>query len=168
MSTSVVRSASERLSAVVAHRPRLVALALSRGAGDEAEDVAQEALLRVALRRDVDLERVAPYLSKVVANLCNDLHRRARAGEVLAVHRGLHPRERGFDETLCDRAEAQEAAVLLGKVLPSDLLEVAYRLAHGATSQQVADGRGESEPALRARLRRAFLQVRREVGQWRR
>ena len=80
---------SSRWDLVLVHRPRLVALARRCGAGDDAEDVAQEALVRAATFERLDPERAGAFLSAVVARLVTDRHRRVARDLVLRGHARL-------------------------------------------------------------------------------
>lgn len=158
-----------RWAAVAPHRSRLVGLARSRGAGDRSEDVAHTAMMRAVERSNLRVEDPWPYLATIVVNLCRDLHARDDRERRLSAHRGLLPRARDATERIHDLDEARNAAAVLRADLSRELLRDCYRLALGhATYHQLASERQESEPKVRAEVRRAYLRVRAIVSQWRR
>lgn len=88
-------------------RERATRVALARGAArDDVDDIVQEALARVAAMPNVDLARVGPLVTVVVANLVTDAYRSAarasRAAPRLAEHASRPP-----EEEILDRAEAR-------------------------------------------------------------
>lgn len=94
-------------SALLAHRDRAVRVAAARcGSREEAEDVVQEAFARIAAMPDVDVDRIGPLLSSVVANLAADLHR-ARTRASRHRHRLLHPVPPVPEDVVCEKAEAR-------------------------------------------------------------
>ena len=82
---------SERWALIAPHHRRLVRMARRRVPTlQDAEDCAQEALVRCARVSDLDETRVAPLLSAITKRVCADWHRRA-ARERRAVVRCAHP-----------------------------------------------------------------------------
>jgi DNA-directed RNA polymerase specialized sigma24 family protein len=159
---------ADRWAAVAVHRQRLVRYARSRGARDDADDIAQQAMVNAVQRPGLRLDDPLPYLMKVVVNLCRDSFAQEGRRRFLASHRGLLVRPRDPADELCERAEAWAAVEQLSDLLPADLVRVCYRLANAtATWHQIAAERGDSEPQLRSRIRRAYVTVRRQVRQWR-
>lgn len=148
---------------VLAHRPRLVALARQCGAGDDAEDVVQEALVRAATFDRLDPDRVGAFLSTVVARLVVDRHRRAARDYLLSRHARLISRPRDFADEVCDRDEARWAVRLVAAQLPSALHALLASRARGASWHDLAAQYGEAAPALEARTRRALLDIRRRI-----
>lgn len=71
------RRARRRLGALAPHWRSLVALAKQKGAGQDAEDIATEALLRAAWSDTLDDRAPLRFLQRTVQNLVIDCHRRA-------------------------------------------------------------------------------------------
>ena len=93
---------------VLTHRTRLLRLASVCGAGpQDAHDIVQEAMIRVATQHRVDPERVAGLLTTVVSRLVIDGHRDSIRRRGLAQQRALGALPRaGPEDDACDRAEA--------------------------------------------------------------
>jgi RNA polymerase sigma factor (sigma-70 family) len=93
--------------ALLDQRERAVRVARARcGSPTEVDDCVQEAMTRIAAMPDVDVERVGPLLSTVVANLAMDGHRvrsRARRHQ----HRVAALVQPSHDSDVCDVAEAR-------------------------------------------------------------
>lgn len=150
----------QRWASLLPHRDSVVRLARSHGAGADAEDVAQEALLRAASHAGLDLGRAKSYLAKIAANLVVDLHRRSTKEERLRLHAGLAPSPQVDSEMVEDRDLAQRASRLVSGMAP-DLRTILFLRRDGATWSQV--GRTLGEPPARAemRYRRAVSPLRR-------
>lgn len=99
-----------RWELLLPHRDRILRLARSRLSGDlEAEDCAQEALLRAASFAGLDENRVGPFLTTVTLRLCADVHRRAERHRRL-VRAAWPETATGPEETVC--ASSEEAWML--------------------------------------------------------
>ena len=73
-----MRARPELWAALLAERDRAERVARARcRSRQDAEDCAQEAMARVAAMPDVDLTRIGPLISTVVAHLAVDTHRYA-------------------------------------------------------------------------------------------
>lgn len=98
----------QRWSLVLPHREHLLAIARRRCASDEdAEDVVQEAMLRVAQFEQLDPARVEAMLTSVTTRLAVDLHRareRARRYQPRLVH--VPEQQAPPDEAALDTGEA--------------------------------------------------------------
>ncbi|MEV0597375.1 RNA polymerase sigma factor [Nonomuraea cavernae] len=147
----------------MAHRPRLVALAARMGAGADAEDVVQDALLRTATFAGLVEERAWPFLATVTARLVVDHHRRTARDQALRHHAALMPRPHGFEDAVADWDEARRAATLIARLGPEIRHLVRLRM-EGATWVQIGVARGESAAAVEMRYRRATAPVRRAVN----
>ncbi|MFG3437638.1 RNA polymerase sigma factor [Nonomuraea sp. NPDC047897] len=147
----------------MAHRPRLLALAARMGAGADAEDVVQDALLRTATFAGLEEERAWPFLATVTARLVVDHHRRTTREQVLRRHAALMPRPSGFEDAVADWDEARRAATLIALLDPEIHRLLRLRM-EGATWAQIGVARGESAAAVEMRYRRATAPVRRAVG----
>lgn len=156
-------SPAQRWAALLAHRDSLVRLARRRGAGNDAEDIAQEAMLRAAVRPELDLARVKSYLAKIVTNLVTDLHRRAAKEETLRLHAGLLPRPPDADEEVEQRQLAQHAARLVSGLAP-DVRRILSRRGDGASWPQISAELGERRAAIEMRYRRAVLPLRQQLA----
>lgn len=153
-----------RWSAVIAHRERLVRLARVKGAGDEAEDVVQEALLRAATFPELDHERAWPFLSAIVVRRVVDLHRQTARERNLLRHAALAPAvSSGFETELCDRDEARWVAREFLKHAPPALLSIIRRRLAGTPWQEIAADSRQSPSALETRVRRAMADFRRSL-----
>ena len=148
---------------LAAYRPRMLALAVRQGAGPDAEDVVQEALLRAATFERLDQQRPWPFLAAVTARLVADHHRRAARDHALRRNVGLAAAPIAFEDDLADRHEAVHAARLLARVVPAEITEVVWRRAGGASWQQLAAEYQQTARALETRARRALLEVRRRI-----
>ena len=96
----------DRWALVTPHRSRLVALVRRHCANaDDAEDCAQEALLRAVSMPNLDAARVGPLLTVIAMRLAADTHRH-RARQRRAGARIAEPEERSVEEVIGDRAEA--------------------------------------------------------------
>ncbi|MEU9857884.1 sigma-70 family RNA polymerase sigma factor [Streptomyces sp. NPDC047974] len=152
--------AARRWELLLPHQDRLRGLAWMRlSSRQDVEDCVQEAMLRAALHRDLDEDRVGPFLTSVVLRLCVDVHRhRERSRRHL--HR-LHPEPaQGPEETVCVAAEAawllqqvrrlggRERDIILARIEGTSTREAAGRL---GISVKAAEG---AFTRARARLRR--------------
>jgi RNA polymerase sigma-70 factor (ECF subfamily) len=156
-------TAAQRWAALVTHRESVVRLARRRGAGADAEDVAQEALLRAASHPGLDLARAYSYLAKVASNLVIDMHRRSAREQQLRTHAGLIPRPCPSDEDVEERDLARHAARLVSN-LPPDLRSILFLRRDGATWSQVGAQLGQRPTTAEMRYRRAMLPLRRQLG----
>jgi RNA polymerase sigma-70 factor (ECF subfamily) len=102
-------SRSELWQAVIAERERAERVARSRcSSRQDAEDCVQEAMVRVVAMSDVDVARVGPLLSTVVANLAADTHRsRSRAARAEPRLRPAAISQPSPEEDVCDALEAR-------------------------------------------------------------
>ncbi|MEU8323848.1 sigma-70 family RNA polymerase sigma factor [Nonomuraea sp. NPDC048881] len=153
----------QRWHVLMAYRPRLLALALRMGAGADAEDVVQDALLRTATFAGLEEERAWPFLATVTARLVVDHHRRTARELVLRRHAALMPRPHGFEDAVADGDEARRAAPLIALLDPEIRHVVRLRM-EGATWGQIGVARGESAAAVEMRYRRATAPVRRAMN----
>lgn len=162
---SEVIKRDELWDALVLERDRAVRVARSRGAPpDDVDDVVQEATARVAAMEDVDVARVGPLLTVVVANLVTDQHRTrvrsARLEKRLAAQL-LHASSP--DEAVCDDAEARWLHSVAAELLSEQdrrVLELrAQGLSVGASAEALGVTYKAAERALaraRARMKKAW------------
>jgi len=141
-------------AAVLEHEDRVRRVARSRcRTPQDAEDCAQEAMARVAAMPDVDLDRIGPLLSTVVANLAVDGHRAAgraaRAEPKIAVLPGPTP-----EDALCDAAEARWLWASRHR-LPDRERQVLELRAQGRTVAETAAALGVTYKAAESAYTRA-------------
>lgn len=103
-------------------RPLLIRIAGGRCTSTaDPEDVVQEALVRGAEYRNLDLARLRQFLVAIVIRLCADEARRARIAGRMAGHpRLLPPATEDPAEFACDRAEARWIMRRLANLSPRD------------------------------------------------
>jgi RNA polymerase sigma factor (sigma-70 family) len=152
----------ERWESLLPHRDSVVRLARSRGAGADAEDVAQEAMLRAASNPGLDLGRVRSYLAKIAANLVIDLHRRSVKEQQLRAHTALEPCPQAESEAVEDRDLARQATRIVSGLAP-ELRTILLLRRDGATWSQVGRTLGEPPATAEMRYRRAVLPLRRRL-----
>ncbi|MEU6731884.1 RNA polymerase sigma factor [Streptomyces physcomitrii] len=154
--------AAERWELLLPHRERLYRLARLRLTGhQDVEDCVQEALLRAAAYRDLDEERVGPFLTSITLRLCVDVYRRReRTRKLLHQHSFVPETASGPEEAACaaaegawmlqqvQRLEGQEREVILARIEGTSTREAAGRL---GISIKAAEG---AFTRARARLRR--------------
>jgi DNA-directed RNA polymerase specialized sigma24 family protein len=152
---------------VIGYRKRLLALAASKGAGPDTEDVVHEALLRAVSFERLDEQRAWPFLAAVTVRLVVDHHRRSARDHALSHHAGLTAVPLTFEDDLADRYEALDAARLLAQLAPPEVARIVRRRADGASWQQLAAEYGETARALETRTRRTLLAIRCRIIRWR-
>lgn len=152
-------------AALLQQRERALRVARARCASaQDAEDCVQEAMVRVAGMSQVDLARVGPLLSTVVANLAVDGHRsRARAAKAHARMQGWRRTEPPVDEQVCDEHEARWLWSRCGGLAVQDRRVLELR-AQGLTVTQTAEALGLTYKAAEASLTRARSRLK---GIWR-
>ena len=152
----------ERWRLLAPYRSRLIGLAVSRGARLDAEDVAQEALLRAAVSQVLDETRPWPYLAAIVTNLARDRYRRSTRDLTLHQHRGLVARDSSVEDDVAHRDDVVSALKALVDMVPMETVVMAWRrYADGATWHEVGREFGRSGSAVESQVRRAMLRVRR-------
>lgn len=154
--------ATARWEALAPHRQRMVRLARRLGAGNDAEDIAQEALLRTARIPRLELDRAHSYLAKVTANLVTDAHRRAARDRALQHHAALAACPERVDEDVIDRDLARHAAQLVSRLAPP-VREILRLRQAGATWPQVGARLGQSPASTEMRYRRAMTDLRQRL-----
>jgi len=147
---------------IIVSRYRVALLShATRALGDRAaaEDAVQEALLR-AYRRIGSLDgdyRVSAWLHRILANVCNDEHRRrareARLGERWSVW--VAPAAPSPAEAIESRDEARHVARALGALRPTYREALILRDLRGLGYDDVAAVAGVTEDNARARVHRA-------------
>ena len=143
-------------------RDRLVRLARTKGLSKaEAEDVAQETLVRALVSNVLDQSFLPAWTTVVARNLCSDQHR-SMARIILSpdvIARG-EAETVSMMETVEDTLSARRIEGLVNK-LPSPQREVIEGLGRGQSIAQIAQSRGASKRSIEAHLLRARRRLRR-------
>ena len=152
-------SAEARLRHVWPKWPRLVRLAISRGAGPhDSEDLASESILRAAESECLDCAQDAwPYLARTLVNLMTD-HYRRDVRESRAQHRASEmPRQRCLEEDVVNRATAAHELRRLSALesLETVRLVIDY-VGDDLTWEELSYRHGISATAGRKRVTRAL------------
>ncbi|MCE7002101.1 sigma-70 family RNA polymerase sigma factor [Kibdelosporangium philippinense] len=124
-------------------RPSLLRIAASRCQGIlDPEDIVQEAFLRGAQARHLELKSLRPFLVTVIQRLCVDEARRRAVAGRLGMHpRLLPPASEDPAELACDRAEARWLADRSAGLSPSDRRLLSL-LTTGRAPKEIADELG--------------------------
>lgn len=154
-----------RWELVLPHRAYLASIALRRGMSwHDAEDCAQEAMLRAVGFPDLDETRVAQFLATTTKRLCVDRHRvhvrDARLGARLVP---WHVDEPSPEERACERDEAAWVVAHLEALPESQRAALAAR-AEGLSGHEIAARLGLSYKAVESLLSRARAYVRTAVA----
>ena len=150
-----------------AHRPRLVALAYRMlGSASEAEDVVQDAFVRVHTAAPADVRSPAAYLTTIVTRLCLDRLKAARTAReaylgpwlpepVLTVDAASDP------HTMVEQHESITLAflVLLESLTPQERAVFLLRDVFGYSYAEIAHTLGASVANCRQVLHRAKAQI---------
>ena len=157
--------ASRRWQLVLPHRQYLVRIAVSRGMSrDDAEDCAQEAMIRCVGFANLDEERVLAFLATTTARLAVDRHRlNARDAKIEARLGRWYVDEPSPEEDTCDRGEASWLATHISRLPDSQRTALAAR-AEGLSCQEIATRMGVSYKSVEALLSRARAYVRSAVA----
>lgn len=140
---------------VAPHRDRLVRMARRRvGNAQDAEDIASEALLRVATFPTLDHARVGEMLTTVTVRLCADLAYR-RGVEARALPKIVEAASDPF-ESLLDDAEARFLATVPLTKIERTLLVARI---HGLYPSEVAASLGLTVPSAKRALDRARAKI---------
>lgn len=128
-----------RWSLVLPHRERLVHIARRRlpNAAD-AEDCANEALVRAAGFRNLDQRRVGQFLTTTVIRLCVDHHRARMRAERMMTRNFQAPFDPGPEDVVCDRAEARWLLAQAHRLRGRER-QVMLARAAGRSTRQAAD-----------------------------
>jgi RNA polymerase sigma-70 factor (ECF subfamily) len=126
----------------------------------EAEDIAQDALLRAWRRRSTlrDAERRTPWLATIVRNEAFRQHARFRPDPIAAIEQ---QQEGAEDEQVVATVELADLHAALKRLNDRDrrLLELRYR--EDLTQAAIADRLGIPEGTVKVRLHRARNRLRR-------
>ena len=154
---------------VARHRPAAVRAAIRLGAGPDADDLVQEALVK-AYRRLGDYRGESPFnrwLLAIVANETRNLHRSRRrrdeAGMRAAVLAGSGPAASADEEVVA----AENRQVLLGAVRElseTDRRVVTYRYLLGLSEAETAAAMALPKGTVKSRASRALAKLRTRLG----
>jgi RNA polymerase sigma factor (sigma-70 family) len=145
------------------HRDRILRLARRRLSGDqEAEDCAQEALLRAASFSGLDESRVGPFLTTVTLRLCADVYRRAERSRRIAqaAHTAWPDVPLGPEETVCATAEEAWMLAQVHRLAGREHQVMLARL-NGMSNREFARRHGISLKAAESAFTRARARLRR-------
>lgn len=149
----------------VRHAPDAVRLAyLLTGDRDLAQDVAQDAFIRVAGRfRHLRFPDAFPaYLRKTVVNRCMSLHRRGRVERAYVARESGRRPEEGADPPDLGTRDQLRAAL---RTLPiRQRIAIVLRYYHDLSEQQVADALDCSPAAARSLVLRGMTTLREQIG----
>ncbi|UFN47841.1 sigma-70 family RNA polymerase sigma factor [Roseomonas sp. OT10] len=143
----------------VRHLPRLHAIALRiTGRAAEAEEVAQEAMLRAwqqAARFDPDRAQVGTWLYRIAANLAIDRVRRAGAAPLDEVAEAVADPQPGPEEVLATKQRDARLAAALAGLPARQRAAIALAYDQGMSGAEAAAALSVSTRALEGLLRRA-------------
>ncbi len=154
--TGPVPAPAAGLEAVfLANRDKLVRFLTARGAGDAAEDLAQDLWLKLSARTDGPIGSPLAYLYRAADMLMIDRYRARRQAEARdeAWGGGRPDQEPAADRTLAARQEVAEVAALLATLGPRK--EAVFRRVRidGVAQRQVAEELGISISTVESDLR---------------
>lgn len=156
LSASTAESASDDdlWHAMALHRPVLMRVALAGGVcRQDAEDCVHEAMLKAATFKDLDRDRLLPFLVTVVKRVVVDHHRTTERRLRLT---GTAPAdvEQSHEHVVCDAAEAAWLGRQLPLLTPREREVLTHRL-QGASTRQIADRYSLSPKTVETLLARA-------------
>jgi RNA polymerase sigma factor (sigma-70 family) len=154
-----------RWQVVLPHRQYLVRIALSRGMSrEDAEDCAQEAMVRCVGFAGLDETRVQAFLATTTARLCVDRYRVHAHDTRVGVKLGpWYLDEPSPEEATCDRSEASWVARHV-ESLPAQQRAALVAKAEGLSGVEIAARMGLSYKAVESLLSRARAYVRAAVA----
>jgi RNA polymerase sigma-70 factor (ECF subfamily) len=149
------------------HAAPVIALAAHiLGDRAEAEDVAQDAMLRVWVNapRWKPLARFRTWLTRIVVNLCLDRHRRAPWVGLDAAGEIVDPAPGPQAQREADESERRTAAAI-AKLPPRQRAAIALTYGEGLSNAQTADILDTSVSAVETLLSRAKDNLRRTLAE---
>ena len=148
------------------HRERVRHLAYRLlGQWDDADDVAQEALLRVqrAAAAYQPTARFTTWLHRIVVNLCRDVQRR-RARQAQRLDAVAPPVDDDATPALEADETARRVADAVAQLAPRQRTALILHRYEGLSHQQIAEVTGDSPAAVESLLVRAYARLRRELA----
>lgn len=150
-----------RLQALAAYHHVLAALARRLGVGDDAEDIASDAVLLTALRGRVHTDEPLPYLQRVVRNLVVDRFREWAHQQRPDLCAGTSPWQPAIDDEIAARDLAHRVLCRLRATEgPVTAWLVWRRLVDGLSWQDLATEVGLSVSSVQSRVWRAVQRLR--------
>jgi RNA polymerase sigma factor (sigma-70 family) len=145
----------KRWNAVLEHRDRALRVARARLSDPyDVDDCVQEGMTRVVAMPGLDLGRVGPLLSTVVANVAADTHRQhMRSARLRAKVTWSERPSAPHDEPVCDAAEARWLLAQLDGLAPRERAVLELR-ASGRSMAQTAAELGMSYKAVESAFTR--------------
>lgn len=138
--------------------------ALTASSRDEAEDIAQDALLKAVRaldRYDPSRGTLEAWLWRIVANTARDATRRERARAAIVQRLGLdRPRIRSVEDEAIDRASTTEVIAAIRRLAPRDREILALRFGSGLDTAGVGAAVGLSAESARRAIGRALERAR--------
>ena len=152
------------------HQDKALALAYrTLGNWDQAEDIVQEAFLRVhkAARRYRPEAKFTTWFYRIVVNLCLDEKRRSRrTGLNIADLPEQQSTDRGDDPSavLEQNERARKVQQALARLNKRQRMTVVLHRFQGMSHQQIAEVTGWSKSAVESLLVRAYQNLRRDLA----
>jgi RNA polymerase sigma factor (sigma-70 family) len=149
MTTAHAGGLSARWDAVLEHRERALRVARARLSDPyDVDDAVQEGMARVVAMPNLDLDRIGPLLSTVVANVAIDTHRKySRWSRLEARLTSTEVAAQVHDEPVCDAAEARWLHTQLQSLAPRERAVLELR-AEGRSVAETASLLGISYKAV--------------------
>ena len=149
------------------HQDKALALAYRLlGRWDLAEDIAQEAFLRVhrAAKRYRPDAKFTTWLYRIVVNLCLDQKRRAKLAPAALGDQGPEPSVAPAADRLEARERAERVRCALDALPERQRTAVVLHRYQGLSHREVAEATGWSESAVESLLVRAYARLRQELA----
>lgn len=150
-----------RLHQLAPFWPQLARMAARRGAGQDAEDIATDAIIRAAWSPTLDEQTPLPYLQRIVQNLVVDRYRDAKHRHRVGWEPTTLPRQREIDDHVADSDLAIQA---LRRLLATEghltLLLVWRRVVDEKSWSELAAETGMSPSQVQSRVWRAIRALR--------
>lgn len=158
-------STTGRWLQVWGHRERLIRLARRRSVcQQDAEDAADEAILRAVQSRGIDPARLGSWMTSVTVRLCIDRHRQLARLTTEPTEQSDVRVQVPVDEHVCDQAEAAWVARQAAELLPERQAAALWLRAQGLTVAEVSRALGVSYRTAESLLGRARRSLRGAIG----
>src|SRR4051812_12159339 len=141
MTAAYAEDLPERWDAVLEHRDRARRVARARlSSPHDIDDCVQEGMTRVVAMPELDLGRVGPLLSTVVANVAADTHRwQTRSARLRAKVTWTEVAAAPHDDEVCDEAEARWLRSQLHALTPRERAVLELRADGHSVAQTAAE-----------------------------
>ncbi|MFA7237579.1 MAG: RNA polymerase sigma factor [Phycisphaeraceae bacterium] len=138
------------------------------GSWDDAEDVAQDAFVRVlnAAGRYQPTANFTTWLYRIVVNLCMDQKRKRGRRGAVALMPGMDAADAagGAADALAQREQAERVRQAIGSLPERQRMAVILLRYEGLTYRQIAEAMETTETAVDSLLSRAWATLRRELA----